>query len=189
MGAYTTVPLTTEQYKEIIGEMRNSSSSQFRSNERIAEALVAEANLGIRIEDVLALKPSSFVAAGNVHKINIIEKKTKKKRYKTVSEEYFRHLDSYIKNKGIKKDERIFPITERTVQKYLAKVTYYLEYENISTHSFRKYCGMRLYEDNNYNIVLVMEFFQHSSPDITKRYLGVDSNEMEEALQNHCEIF
>ena len=188
MGAYTTVPLTREQYKEIIETMRVGGSKQFRPNTRIAEALVAEANLGIRIEDVLALKPSSFVSAGGVHKINIIEKKTKKKRYKTVSEEFYQHLMSYVRDNNIDKNELIFPVGERAVQKYLSKITFYLEYENISTHSFRKYCGMRLYEENDYNIVLVMEFFQHSSPDITKRYLGIDPRDMEVALQNHCEI-
>ena len=187
MGKYTTVPLTKEQYKEIIEVMR-VGSKWFRPNLRIAEALIAEANLGIRIEDILALKPSSFVSAGNVHKINIIEKKTKKKRYKTVSEQYYNRLEGYIKENNIGKDDLIFPIGERAVQKYLAKVCYYLEYENISTHSFRKFCGMCLYEANDYNIVLVMEFFQHSSPDITKRYLGIDPRDMEEALQNHVQI-
>ncbi len=188
MGAYTTVPLTTEQYKEIIETIRIGASKRFRANERIAEALMAEANLGIRIEDVLNLKPSDFVKAGNVTKINITEKKTSKRRYKTISNEYYEHLSSYIEKLGIAKNELIFPIKERAVQKYLAKVCDYLGYDNISTHSFRKYCGMQLYENNDYNIVLVMEFFQHSSPDITKRYLGVDPKEMETALLNHVAL-
>ena len=188
MGQYATVPITREQYTEIIETMRTGASKQFRANPRIAEILIAEANLGIRIEDILALKPSSFIAAGNIHKINIVEMKTKKKRYKTVSEEYYKHLKEYIAENHIQNDALIFEISELAVQKYLHKVCEYLGYENVSTHSFRKYCGMRLYESNGYNIVLVMEFFQHSSPDITKRYLGVDAKEMEEALQNHVEL-
>ena len=97
MGQYATVPITREQYTEIIETMRVGASKQFRANHRIAEILIAEANLGIRIEDILALKPSSFIAAGNVHKINIIEKKTQKKRYKTVSETKYNHLKENIK--------------------------------------------------------------------------------------------
>ena len=65
MGQYATVPITREQYTEIIETMRTGASKQFRANPRIAEILIAEANLGIRIEDILALKPSSFIAAGN----------------------------------------------------------------------------------------------------------------------------
>lgn len=187
MGQYKTVPLTDEQYREIIEVMR-VGSKWFRPNLRIAEALIAEANLGIRIEDILALKPSSFISAGGVHKINIVEHKTKKKRLKTISEEYYNHLMNYIRDNNIDKDELIFPIGERNVQKYLQKVCYYLEYENISTHSFRKYCGMCLYEASGYNIILVMDFYQHSSPSITRRYLGVDPKEMEEALLNHTKL-
>ena len=188
MGQYATVPITRQQYTEIIETMRTGASKRFRPNPQIAEILIAEANLGIRIEDILSLKPSCFIASGNIHKINIIEKKTKKKRYKTVSEGYYSHLKKYITENNIKNDELIFKISERAVQKYLHKVCEYLGYENVSTHSFRKYCGMCLYEANGYNIVLVMEFFQHSSPDITKRYLGVDAREMEAALQNHVEL-
>ena len=46
--------LTKEQLKEIITTMR-SGGAGFRKNEQIATALLLEANLGMRIEDILAL--------------------------------------------------------------------------------------------------------------------------------------
>ena len=49
-----TVALTTEQYKEIITTMQ-SGFSGFRPNPRIAMALQLEANLGLRISDIVKL--------------------------------------------------------------------------------------------------------------------------------------
>lgn len=44
--------LTQEQYEEIIKTMQEGFSGT-RPNERVATALVIEANLGIRISDIL----------------------------------------------------------------------------------------------------------------------------------------
>ncbi len=187
MGCYTTVPITDEQLTEIISVMKTGGSRQFRKNPRIAEILLAEANLGLRIEDILSLKPSSFILINGERKIDITEKKTKKKRRFSINQDYYRHLMDYVKENDIGRNELIFPIKERAVQKYLEKVTYYLgeDYCNISTHSFRKYCGMKLYEASGHNIILVMKFFQHSSPEITRRYLGVSDEDMEQAIDSH----
>ncbi len=188
MGMYTTVPITDEQLEEIISVMKIGGSRQFRKNPRIAEALLAEANLGLRIEDILLLKPSSFILSNGEHCIDIVEKKTRKKRRFNVNEEYYGHLKEYIESNNIAPTEYIFPIKERNVQKYLQKVTYYLGLENVSTHSFRKYCGMKIYEESGHDIILVMQFFQHSSPDITRRYLGVTDETMKRVIQNHVKI-
>jgi len=45
----------------------------FRSNERVAIALVLEGNLGLRISDVLNLHPSSIVNDGGRYHLDIIE--------------------------------------------------------------------------------------------------------------------
>ena len=62
-----TKALTTEQYKEIIQTMREGFSG-CRPNERTATALVLEGNLGLRISDILQLRPgiSSGTGIGTV---------------------------------------------------------------------------------------------------------------------------
>ena len=50
-----TTALTTEQYIEIITTMKEGFCG-CRPNERIATALVLEANLGLRISDILRLR-------------------------------------------------------------------------------------------------------------------------------------
>ena len=59
---------------------------------------------------------------------------------------------------------------------------YRIEHEgNISSHMFRKTLGNRVLKLNNYSnesIVLLMEFFGHSSMAITKKYLGIREKEI-----------
>ena len=78
MGAYSPVTLTKEQYETIIKVIRDGSSF-FRPNERLANILICEANLGIRIGDILKLTPSSFVLDGGRWRLDIVEEKTGKK--------------------------------------------------------------------------------------------------------------
>jgi len=59
----TTVALSEEQFKEIITTMRTGGSG-FRKNDRIATCLVLEANLGLRIQDILKLKLSDIIKDG-----------------------------------------------------------------------------------------------------------------------------
>ena len=52
---------------------------------------------------------------------------------------------------------------------------------NASSHLFRKTLGNRVLRLNNYSneaIILLMELFSHSSPAITKRYLGIREKEI-----------
>ena len=187
MANKTTVALTLEQYQEIIKTMRNGGAG-FRPNDRIASALMLEANLGIRISDILALTPKSVIRDGNRYRLNIAEIKTKKKRPFTVPEEVYAFIKNYCERYDILPGERLFPFTERNVQNYLAKVADYLGYENIGTHSFRKFFATDILEKNNYNIVLVQQLLQHSSPAITQRYIGISSAEMENALKGHIAL-
>ena len=188
MPNITTVALTKEQYKEIIETMR-SGGKGFRPNERIATALILEANLGMRISDILALTPKNIIKDGKRYRLNVVEKKTKKKRPFTVPNEIHAFIMDYCKKYEILPTERLFPYTERNVQKYLKKVTDYLEYENIGTHSFRKFFATDIWEKNSYNIILVQQLLQHSSPTITQRYIGLSSEQMEHALNEHIVLF
>ena len=56
--------LTTTQYQTIIRTLR-SGKGTLRANPRIAAALIAEANLGIRIGDIVKLRLSDIVRDGN----------------------------------------------------------------------------------------------------------------------------
>jgi len=187
MANKTTVALTQQQYEDIIQTMKKGGLG-FRSNDRIATALVIEANLGLRIEDILRLRLRDIISDGDRYRLDLTEQKTKKKRVFTVPFPIYQYIRLYAVDHGINEKELLFPIQERTVQKYLKKVVDYLGYQNIGTHSFRKFFATEIYKDNGYNIALVQQLLQHSSIAITQRYIGISSQMQEKALQNHIKL-
>lgn len=187
MANKTTVALTREQYENIINTMYNGGAG-FRSNARIATALVLEANLGLRIEDILALHLRDIIRDGTRYRLDIIEEKTKKKRTFTVPFEIYQYIENYCYRNGIADTDLIFPVKERNVQKYLQKVCDYLAYDNIGTHSFRKYYATDIYNKNGYDIALVQKLLQHSSAATTQRYINISEAKVEDAIQSHINL-
>lgn len=183
----TTVALTKEQYEEIIDTMR-TGGAYFKKNDRIATALVVEANLGIRIEDVLNLRLCDIIMDGDRYRLNITEQKTKKKRTFTVPLPIYQYIKLYAMENEIEENEKLFPIGKRAVSKYLQKVADYLALENIGTHSFRKFYATDIYNNNSHNIILVQSLLQHSSVATTQRYIGITSQMQEEAILNHMAL-
>ena len=183
----TTLALTKEQYTEIIETIRKGFMSS-RPNHKIATALVLEANLGLRISDIVQLRLKDIVKDGERYRLDITEQKTQKKRTFTVPREIYNYIKQYCVDSEIKSTDMMFPLTERAVQKHLKLVCDYLGYEGIGTHSFRKFFATNVYQDNNYNIVLVQELLQHSDPSITQRYIGISSKDLELALQKNINL-
>lgn len=179
--------LTTEQYTALIGAIKNGVGT-LRANPRCAAVLIAEANLGMRIGDILRLKLSDIVLDGRRYRLNVTEEKTGKKRTFTVPVGVYSFFCDYAEQNGIGADERLFPITERAVQKHLKAVCNCLGYDGISTHSFRKWYATDIYEKNGHDIVLVQQLLQHSSPSITQRYIGISSEKIEKAIAGHVLI-
>ena len=193
-GNIKTIALSEEQYKEIIQTML-TGSGLFRANRKIATALVLEANLGLRISDIVKLRLCDIVKDGERYRLDIVEQKTGKERTFTVPQSIYSYIQQYCIDNEIKSKELLFPrsnkakskaITTTAVQKHLREVCDYLGMGdmNISTHSFRKFYATRIYENNDYNIVLVQRLLQHSTPAITQRYIGLGSKDLEKAIEN-----
>ena len=182
-----TIALTTDQYKEIIQTMKEGFCG-CRPNERIATALVLEGNLGLRISDILSLRLCDIVMDGDRYRLEIVEQKTGKKRIFTVPLVIQQYVENYCLRNGIRREERIFPITERAVQKQLKIVCDFLGYEGISTHSFRKWYATEIYKSNGCDIALVQRLLQHSSAATTQRYIGIEPQRIEDAIQGHARL-
>ena len=182
-----TKALTQEQYKEIIEALKQGFCG-CRPNERVATALVLEANLGLRISDILKLRPCDIVRDGDRYRLEVVEQKTGKRRIFTVPMVIQQYIENYCLRHGIRHTDVIFPITERTIQKQLAIVCDYLGYTGISTHSFRKWYATEIYKNNGYDIALVQRLLQHSSAATTQRYIGIEPQRIEQAIQNHAQL-
>ena len=182
-----TVALTTDQYKEIISTMKKGFTGS-RPNEPIATALMLEANLGLRISDILRLRLSDIVKDGERYRLAMIEQKTGKARTFTVPLALYQFIRCYCLDHAIPPEHRIFPLTERTVQRHLQQVCDYLGYAGIGTHSFRKYYATEIYKASHYNIALVQQLLQHSSTAVTQRYVGIQPQEVERAIESHLHL-
>ena len=98
------------------------------------------------------------------------------------------YIENYCLRHGIAANDRIFPITERAIQKQLAIVCDYLGYEGIGTHSFRKWYATEIYKNNGYDIALVQRLLQHSSAAVTQRYIGIEPQRIEKAIEGHAQL-
>lgn len=185
---FTTRPLEIEEYKNIMELLNNGfkytlegKEKVFRPNTQIALILSLQANMGLRIGDILSLKLSSF--KGN--RLQIREDKTDKLQYREINPAITNMVMEYALENNIKKNDDLFKITPRAVQKQLKIICDYLALENVSTHSFRKMYATIQYEANNNNIELVKELLNHSSIATTQRYIRVSQKEINKASKSY----
>ena len=177
-----------ETYKLVIATMKHGfvhEKVQYKPNERIVTVLVLEYNLGLRVGDILNLRVDSFVKDGSRYRLDIYEQKTGKYRNFTVPEEVYQFVRDYAYVHSISPKAKLFSITERAVLKHLKAVCEYLGLDGIGSHSFREGFATNVYVNNHYNIELVRTLLQHSSVNVTQRYIGIGSKELEEAIQKH----
>lgn len=186
-----TITLTDQQYIDIITAIKSGfchAGREYKLNERIAAALTIEANLGLRISDILHLHFCDIVKDGERYRLDITEIKTGTARVFTVPSEIRDFIDEYRINNHLTEKQRLFDLSERQIQKHLQAACEYLGLTGISTHSFRKYFATQIYVNNGYNIELVRQLLQHSSTAVTQRYIGIQPKEVEAALQNHIKL-
>lgn len=149
---------------------------------------ILEANLGLRISDILKLRLCDIVRDGDCYRLEVVEQKTGKHRIFTVPLVIQQYIENYCLHHKIRRTDYMFPITERAVQKQLAIVCDHLGYEGISTHSFRKWYATEIYKANDFDIALVQRLLQHSSAATTQRYIGIEPQRIEQAIQNHAQL-
>ena len=148
----------------------------FRPNKQLAMTFILQANLGLRISDVLKLKPSTF----KNDKLEVIEKKTGKLQYRTINRNLKELIYEYALENNIKSNDYLIQVKVRAIQKQLAIIVNYLNLTNISSHSFRKLFGVTVYNKTNGNIELLKELFNHSNIATTQRYIKVSQKQIDE---------
>lgn len=143
---------------------------------------------GLRVSDILALRWKQIL---HVDEFCIIEKKTGKSRTIRINPQLKRHIsDCYQQIHPIGVDAPIF-VSQKgtifTVQRINVilkeiKIKYGLSVGNFSCHSLRKTFGRQVYNVNGDSaelaLIKLMELFNHSSVAITKRYLGLRTEEL-----------
>lgn len=145
---------------------------------------------GLRISDLKRLTWRNILDGD---KFVIIEKKTGKRREVKVNLGLQAHIEDCYKSLRITdRDELCFvnkygkPISTQMINRHLKtiKSKYGLKVEHLSSHSFRKTFGRKVVsnagEQSEMALIKLSEIFNHASPMITRRYLGLRAEEIEE---------
>lgn len=143
-------------------------------------------NTGLRISDILMLQVKDV--RHQTH-LTLREKKTSKiKRLKItgISEE----IDNYTEN--MDENEYLFtsqkghnePITRVQAYRILNKAADAIGLnEDIGTHTLRKTYGYHFYQKTK-DVALLQQLFNHSSPSVTLRYIGINQDVMDRAMDD-----
>lgn len=142
-------------------------------------------NCGLRISDILALNVSDVK---DKNFIQITEKKTGKFKKVPINAKLKPLLENYVKNRNI--DEPLFKTVynnrlERFAAYHIIKdacAKLGLE-EKVGTHTLRKTFGYHHYKRYK-DVALLQKIFNHSSPIITLRYIGIDQDQINESYSN-----
>lgn len=144
-------------------------------------------NSGLRISDLLKLKISDISERGKIKdRIRLREKKTNKFKDFPLSNSTKAALKEYLKTREYNENEPLF-ISRKNKGFLLRQQAYKIINdvaksvgikEKIGTHTLRKTFGYHAY-NNGYDITLIQKLFNHSSPSVTLRYIGITQDEMD----------
>lgn len=139
-------------------------------------------NTGLRVNDIVKLKVGDVKGKDFFY---IFEGKTKKKREVNISM-IREEIDAFTEN--MKPSEYLFqsqkgngPITTTQVYRILDDAADFLGRDDVGTHTMRKTFGYHHYKQFK-DVAMLQEIFNHSSPSITKRYIGIRQDEINESL-------
>lgn len=156
-----------------------------KKNGRDLLLFVIGTNCGLRISDILSLDVGDV--KGQSH-IRIVEKKTGKFKKFPVNAKLKPMFEEYTKGKN--PDEPLFKtVFQNRMQRFAA---YYIVrsackeaglQEKVGTHTMRKTFGYHHYRKFK-DVAILQKIFNHSSPEITLRYIGIEQDEIEKSYVN-----
>ena len=141
-------------------------------------------NTGLRVNDIVRLKVGDVRGRDS---FIIYEGKTEKKREVNISM-IRQEIDQYTEN--MNKDNYLFKsqkgdkhITTTQVYRILNDAADYLGIDYVGTHTMRKTFGYHHYKQFK-DVAILQEIFNHSAPSITKRYIGIRQDEINDTLND-----
>jgi len=170
----------TETIEEIKTFLLESSEKYGKRNRML---FVFGINTGLRIQDILKLKVQDV---GGEH-IILREMKTDKQKWLRINPALRRELKRYTE--GMEQSEYLFqsrqgrnkPLKRDMAYRILRKAAEALKLVDIGTHTMRKTFGYHLYRGTK-DITLIQKILNHSTPEITLRYIGMDQDTMDAAM-------
>lgn len=148
-------------------------------------------NIGIRVTDFTQQKVQFYREACEKGFVEMIPKKTAKYNKKVVvpiNKDLNKLIQEYIKDKNdtdwmFPSRKKGYSITREQVYRILNEAAVAVGItDNIGCHSMRKTFGYWHYY-YNHDIRLLMDIFNHSSEEVTLRYIGVSEEKKRESME------
>lgn len=142
-------------------------------------------NSGLRVSDILTLRVKDVQG----WYIKLKEKKTGKSKKIKMTPVLKNEVRKYVADKPLHHflfQSRVGnnkPLDRRTVDWILKVAASECGLENIGTHSMRKTFGYHYYKKTK-DIAMLMTLFNHASPAITLRYIGIRQDQQDKAMSH-----
>lgn len=154
-------------------------------NERDYVLMLMGLYTALRISDILRVRVEDI----QKEYFNIREKKTGKLRRIYLHPKLSKALKDYIADR--ESYEYLFrsreganrPITRARAYGILRDAASEVGLESIGTHSLRKTLGYWVYKDTK-DVAGLQKLFNHSSPEETLRYIGIEQDNVDELIKN-----
>lgn len=185
---YHVEPLrTTEEIEEMkLAIKRGNKGTPKRQElaERDVLIFLLGINTGLRVNDIVRLKVSDV---RDKEIFSIREGKTNKKREINIGM-LRKEIDHFTEGKAstdylFPSQKGTQPITTTQVYRILNDAADFLGRSDIGTHTMRKTFGYHHYKRFK-DVAILQEIFNHAAPSITKRYIGIRQDEINESLKN-----
>lgn len=155
-------------------------------NSNFGLLIICGCNLGLRISDLIKLTFNQL----KQDEIILIEQKTKKKRILQINDNIKSALHYFESDTNFKNGGYCFLSqkgTKYSSQQVNRLLKSYFKGTRISTHSLRKSFGRRVWENNGKSdeaLIYLSEIFNHSNMSITRKYLGIRQEELNDIYLN-----
>lgn len=142
-------------------------------------------NCGLRISDILNLDVKDV--RGKQY-INIIERKTGKPKRFPINAKLKPMFEKFTKNRDIKEPLFLSIFNNRMERTQCYRIINDVCKEagidyKIGTHTLRKTFGYHHYQKYR-DVAILQKIFNHSSPVVTLRYIGIDQDMIDESYNN-----
>jgi len=149
-------------------------------------------NNGIRTGDLLKLKVKDVKHLKSGDSITIKEGKTKKDNVLVVNKTVYKALKNYLDKAQTNGDGYLFAsrkgkksLQPKAVNKMIKNWTKAINLKgNYGAHTLRKTWGYIQRTKHGVGFEIICKRFNHSSPSVTMRYLGIQDKEVHETLMN-----
>ena len=150
-------------------------------------------NSGLRVQDILALRVRDLAGCKLGDRVGLRERKTGKENVFILNKEIKSALGAYLKSVDAKGNHYLFksrkginaPLTTYAVTKYVKRWCAAVNLTgNYGAHTLRKTWTYHQRKTFGVSWEILAKRLNHSSPGVTRRYLGIQDEEVESILLN-----